>query len=406
MVSYEEALQLVLENCSQMPPRRVKLEDTLGLVLSEDIFSPENIPSFDNSAMDGFAIRAEDVTGASPENPIPLKVINDLKAGSFPQRELRKGEAMRIMTGAPLPPGADAVLRKEYTAFKEGLVLAQKPVKKGDDIRLKGEDIKLGDQVLKKGTQIQEGEVGILASLGIEKVPVYPPPLVAIVTTGDELVGLSEKLTPGKIRDANTFTLLFQVKKTGARARTFPRIPDNKDEIRKALEEAKKCDVIITTGGVSLGEYDFVKEVLEEMGGTLHFWKVKQRPGHPLAFWILEGKPVFGIPGNPAASIICFEEYVRPALRKMMGFGKIFRPQATARMGVDYSKESKGRLQFLRVKLERKETLWAYPSGAQGSAILTSMAAADGIGIIPEDVTFLKKGEEIQVHLIHLPEDH
>lgn len=406
MVSYEEALKIVLENCEKMPPKKVRLEDSFGLVLSEDILSPVDIPPFDNSAMDGFAVRADDVAKASAENPISLKIIQDLKAGTSPHIEVGRGEAMRIMTGAAIPPGADAVLRKEFATLKEDKILIQKPVKKGSDIRLKGEDIKVGDLVLNKGEVIQEGEIGILASLGIGLVPVYPPPLVAILTTGDELVDVWEELTPGKIRDANTYTLLSQVRKAGAIPLTFPRIPDEKVEIKKALEEAQKCDLILTTGGVSMGEYDFVKEVLDEMGAKLHFWKVKQRPGHPLAFWTLKGKPVFGIPGNPAASIICFEEYVRPVLRKMMGFSKLFRPEAIARMGVDYSKESKGRLQFLRVRLDRKETLWAYPSGAQGSAILTSMAAADAIGIIPEDINGLNRGNKIIVHLIHLPEDH
>lgn len=406
MVSYEEALKIVLENCEKMAPKKVRLEESFGLVLSEDILSPVDIPPFDNSAMDGFAVRADDTVEASSEKPISLKIIQDLKAGTLPNLIVGKGEAMRIMTGAPIPRGADAVIRKEYTVLKDDKVLIQKPVKKGTDIRLKGEDIRAGELVLKEGEVISEGEIGILASLGIGLVPVYPPPLVAILTTGDELVDVWEELTPGKIRDANTYTLLSQVRKAGAIPRIFPRIPDKKEEIRKALEEAQKCDALLTTGGVSMGEYDFVKEVLEEMGAKLHFWKVKQRPGHPLAFWTLKGKPVFGIPGNPAASIICFEEYVRPALRKMMGFSKLFRPEAIARIGVDYFKESKGRLQFLRVKLDFKEALWAYPSGAQGSAILTSMAAADAIGIIPEDTDGLKRGDEIRVHLIHLPEDH
>ncbi|MDI6869078.1 MAG: molybdopterin molybdotransferase MoeA [Coprothermobacterota bacterium] len=406
MVSYEEALKIVLENCRPLASKKIELEDAFGLVLSEDIYSPENIPPFDNSAMDGYAVRAEDVLEATEERPVSLEIIQDLKAGTFAKTLVEPGKATRIMTGAPIPPGADAVVRKEFTIQKEGLVSILKPVKRGTDIRPAGEDIRVGDLVLKKGTIVEEGEIGILAALGIDRVPVYPPPRVAIITTGDELVGVSEKLVPGKIRDTNTYTLLAQVRKVGARAIIFPRIPDKKESIIKVLKEALQCDVIITTGGVSMGEYDYVKESLEDLGARLHFWKVKQRPGHPMAFWTLVEKPVFGIPGNPAASIICFEEYVRPALRKMMGYRFLFRPQVKALMGEDYAKESKGRLQFLRVKLERKDHIYAYLAGAQGSAILTSMAAADALALVPEEVNSLKKGEEILVHLIHFPEDH
>jgi len=406
MVSYEEALRIILENCHPLSPRKVKLEDSYGLVLGEDIFSPEDIPPFDNSAMDGFAVRAEDISKATEENPVSLEIVQEIKAGMDKEAEVMRGKAIRIMTGAPIPFGADAVLRKEFTVLKNDSVLVLRPVKKGTDIRNKGEDIKAGDLVLKKGQVIKVGEIGILAALGIGEVLVHPPLKVAIITTGDELLGISEKLVPGKIRDTNSYTLQAQVENAGAMPLLFPRIPDNKKTITKVLREGLECDLIITTGGVSLGEYDFVKEALEDLGAKIHFWRVRQRPGNPMAFWSWNEKPIFGIPGNPATSIICFEEYVRPAIRKMMGFSHLFRPQLKVLMGEDYFKESQGRLQFLRVKLERKDRIYAYLAGAQGSAILTSMAAADALALVPEEVNFLKRGEEVLVHLIHLPEDH
>ncbi|MCR4434055.1 MAG: molybdopterin molybdotransferase MoeA [Caldiserica bacterium] len=406
MISYEEALKIVLNNCHPLPTRRVKLEEAYGLVLGEDIFSPGDVPPFDNSAMDGFAVRAEDISKATEENPAILEIIQDLKAGMYGEAEVVQGKAIKIMTGAPIPAGADTVVRKELTVLENGSVLVLKPVPKGTDIRRAGEDIKAGNLVLKKGQVIQEEEIGILATLGLGEVPVYPPLKVAVITTGDELLGITEKLVPGKIRDANSYTLQAQVKKAGAKPFLFPRVPDDKESILKALREGLKCDLIITSGGVSLGEYDFVKEALEDLGAKLHFWKVRQRPGNPMAFWSWDGKPVFGIPGNPATSIICFEEYVRPAIRKMMGFIHLFRPQLKVLMGEDYIKESRGRLQFLRVRLEKKDQIYAYLAGAQGSAILTSMAAADALALIPEEQDFLKRGEEVLVHLIHLPEDH
>lgn len=406
MVSYEEALKIVLNNCNPLPTRRIKLEDAYGLVLGENIFSPEDVPPFDNSAMDGFAVRTEDISKATEENPAVLEIVQDLKAGMYGKAEVMPGKAIRIMTGAPIPAGADTVVRKELTVLENNSVLVLKPVPRGTDIRRAGEDIKAGNLVLKKGQVIREGEIGILATLGLGEILVYPPLKVAVITTGDELLGVTEKLVPGKIRDANSYTLQAQVKKTGAKPFLFPRVPDDKESILKALREGLECDLIITSGGVSLGEYDFVKESLEELGAKIHFWKVRQRPGNPMAFWSWNGKPVFGIPGNPATSIICFEEYVRPAIRKMMGFTNLFRPQLKVLMGEDYVKESKGRLQFLRVRLEKKGQIYAYLAGAQGSAILTSMAAADALALIPEEQNFLKRGEEVLVHLIHLPEDH
>lgn len=406
MLSFQEAQKIVLDNVRPLAPGKIKLEGALGLVLADDIRSPEDIPPFNNSAMDGYAVKAEDLLGASEEKPVSFEIIHDLKAGTTVELPVEKGKAMRIMTGAPIPPGADAVVRKEYTLQKESALFVFKPVAKGTDIRPAGEDIRAGDLVLKKGTVIEEGEIGILAALGIVEVPVFPPPKVAIIATGDELIGIQEKLVPGKIRDVNTHTLFAQVRKLGAQPFLYPRIPDDKEAIVRTLKGALHCDAIITTGGVSMGEYDYVKESLEELGAEMVFWKVKQRPGHPLAFWTLMGRPVFGIPGNPAASIICFEEYVRPALRKMMGYRQLFRPQVKAVMGEDYSKEGKGRLQFLRVRLVKNDQLYAYLAGPQGSAILTSMAEADALALVPEDVSSLGRGDEVLVHLIHLPEDH
>jgi molybdopterin molybdotransferase len=407
MISFEEARQIVLDHAGELEPVKMELLNTLGLVLAEDVISPEKIPPFDNSAMDGFAVIARDTVAVSPENPVELTVLEDEPAGKVSTKRVISGTTVRIMTGAPIPEGADAVVKVEDTEGSGKLIKVLHPTKEGENIRRAGEDISLGETVLRRGSLFGPAEIGLLASLGKPRVKVFRPARVAIITTGDELLEIDQPLAPGKIRNSNAYALEAQVREIQAEPVPLGIVEDTKEAVTAKISEGlKKADVILTTGGVSVGEYDVVKDVMDSMGASLKFWKVAQKPGKPLAFWILKGKLVFGLPGNPVASMVCFEEYVRPAVRKMMGHQKLFRPEAEAILREDIKKKP-GRLHFVRVKLMHEDgQYYASSTGPQGSGILKSMALADGLALVPPEATLLKAGDRVRVHLIGLPEDH
>lgn len=406
MISPEEARAIVLNEVKTLPACEVDILDSLGSVLAEDVVSDMDIPPFDNSAMDGFAVKTSDAKGASRENPVRLKIVDDQPAGRVTDVVVTSGVAVKVMTGAPIPKGADAVIRVEDTQTSGEWVYILQEVKEGQDIRLAGEDIRKGETVIRSDTVIGPPQIGILASLGRSRVRVVPRPSVAILCTGDELVEIDEPLPMGKIRDSNSYSTAAQVIACGARPVRLGIARDTVESIGTKLREALHCDVIVTTAGVSVGEHDIVKDVLEDFGAELKFWKVAQRPGMPLAFWMFKGKPVFGLPGNPGASMICFEEYVRPAILKMRGRTKLFRPEVEAILTHDIKKKP-GRMHYVRVRVERKNgEYYATSAGPQGSGILKTMSLANGLALIPKDAPLMKAGERVKVHLIDMPEGH
>ncbi|GLH74999.1 molybdopterin molybdenumtransferase MoeA [Geothrix limicola] len=406
------ALDLILERLPRPAADLRPLQDTLGLAAAEDLHSRATVPPFTNSAMDGYAVRAEDLASASLDHPVRLRVLGDLAAGGVSHSVVKVGEALRIMTGAPLPEGADAVVPVEDTRCGEGpggdWMEACKPLRAGIHIRLAGEDLQKEQLLVKAGHQLRPGDLGVLAAAGLPALPVHPRVRVAVLTTGDELVDVSDEPGPGRIRDANIHALCAQVAACGAIPVPFPRVPDDRETLKQTLLRALEADVVLTTGGISVGDYDFMKGLFEALGAERIFWKVAQKPGGPLGFWMLQGKPVFGIPGNPVAAMLMVEEYVRPALRKLMGFANLHRPVAEASLEGGWSgKVGDHRTTFLRVVARREGGhLKARLTGPQGSAILSSMLTANALAVIPEGLDRVAPGGPVTLHLTEEAEDH
>jgi molybdopterin molybdotransferase len=404
-----EALASVLAHVKPSGITRIPLSEALGLAVAEDICATENVPPFTNSAMDGFAIRSEDSADARSDTPVSLRVLGDVPAGQVASCPVEAGSALRIMTGAPLPEGADAVVPVENTRSGDNWVELHQPVWRHAEIRFAGEDIREGTCVVESGVTLNPGEIGVLAAIGCAEVPVRMRTRVAVLTTGDELVDASEKPGPGQIRDANIHAVCAQLSTLGAQAIPFPRVPDTRESVEHVLREAMATsDMILTTGGISVGDYDFVKDVLEDLGVKRIFWRVAQKPGGPLGFWMLGEKPVFGIPGNPVAAMLMVEEYVRPALRKMMGFKFLYRPEARGQLDEAWNKSKPdGKQHTLRVRAGYTQGIWhASLTGPQGSGILSSMMRANALAIIPEDVNSVQRGGEVLLRLTSLTEDH
>jgi molybdopterin molybdotransferase len=400
MITVDEALDKILSNISPLGSEKVSILDALGRVIAEDIYANRDIPPLDNSAMDGYALRFEDVQKASSNNPIRLEVIEDLPAGFISKKRLEGGKAIRIMTGAPIPKGADAVIPVEETKKEDGSVLIFKAAGLGENIRKAGEDVKKGDRVIKKGNTIRPAEVGMLASVGRSFVSVYQRPLVAILCTGDELVDVDGELDEIKIISSNSYTLAAQVKDCGAIPLQLGIAKDRKGEIEEKLRQGTRADVLISSAGVSVGDYDFVKGVMKNLGMEMVFWKVAMRPGQPLAFGTIEGKPVFGLPGNPVSSMVSFEQFVRPSLLKMMGYRQLFRPVIEAILKEEI-KKTVGRRYFIRGSVSfEKDQYFVTTTGAQGSGILRSMVKANGVIIIPENQEIVRAGEKVKVQLL------
>ncbi|MBE0416065.1 MAG: molybdopterin molybdotransferase MoeA [Dehalococcoidia bacterium] len=397
MISVEEALEKVLSYVQ---------------VLDEDVHSHIDVPPLDNAAMDGYAIKAEDALGATPSSPVFLDVIGEVSAGAIAEKAIEWGTAIRIMTGAPLPKGADSVVRFEDT--DEALlrsnrspltqigVLCQIP--KGKDVRRAGEDIARGELVLKKGTPLRPQEVGVLASLGKATAWVIRRPEVAILATGDELMDIGQPLPEGKIYNSNSFSIAAQVLRYGGIPKMLGIARDRFGDIEDKIKEALSSDMLITSGGVSVGDYDLVKDVLAKQG-EISFWTVRMKPGKPLAFGAIRGVPHLGLPGNPVSSMINFELFARPAILKMMGKKKLAKPSVEAIMESSIQ-NSDGRRIFARAMVRREgERYFARLTGPQGSGILTSMARANGLVIVPEDVKVVKNGEVVQALMLDWSEE-
>jgi molybdopterin molybdotransferase len=401
MISVEEAIKVILKSVSSLGSEVVGITESLGRVLAEDVHSQCNIPAFDYSAMDGYAVRASDTKNASPESPRKLKVIEELKAGYLPSVRIKNEEAIKIMTGAPIPEGADAVIMVEDTRAEGDMVTILKEVEEGENIRRVGEDVKKDEVVIQKGTLLKEAHVGMLAALGISKIKVTKKPKIAILATGDEVIDIKEELKPGKVRNVNAYSLSSQVIRWGGVPIDMGIVKDDVRQLREKLEASLKHDLVLTSGGVSVGEYDLVKDVLIEMGMDVKFWKVAVRPGKPVLFGVLKGKPVFGLPGNPVSSMVSFEVFVRPAILKMLNQKDDDRREVEAILEEDIKKKEGLRF-FLRAKTRWENgAYYTKTTGPQGSGILSSMVLANSLIILPEDKVIVRKGEKVCVRFLN-----
>jgi len=365
--------------------------DSLGLVTAEAIESQENIPPFANTAMDGFALRAEDVAAITPGNPAELRVVGTIAAGATGDMDVGPGQAARIMTGAPIPPGADAIVMVELTqlAADEQTVSVVESVPVGNHIRAAGEDMQPGQVVFEPGTELRPGHLGVLCTLGIESIATHGRPRVGVISTGDELVDGPQPLQRGQIRDSNRRTLLSMVAQTGAEPVDLGLIRDDEAAIEAGLVAgAESCDALITSGGVSMGDFDYVKMVLKRIA-DMRWMQIAIKPAKPMAFGLLGDTPVFGLPGNPVSSMVSFELFARPGIRKMMGFGAdaLHRPRLVGVAAEPLRRRSDGKTHFARVEAD-----WDAPAGAwsirsaggQGSHQLSAMAAANALAAIPD----------------------
>lgn len=391
------AQQCVLETVKLLGAESVKLEQSLGRVLAEDIRANRDQPPYAVSAMDGFALRSADVANA----PAILEIIEDIKAGDMPTRTVHAGQCARIMTGAPVPQGADTVIRVEDTqALSDTRVQINVTVKPNNDIRPRGEGMRNGEVVLSNGSEITPGAVGMLAMVKRSAVQVYCQPRVAILSTGDELEGLNDPFDANKIPDSNSYALMAQVQALGIQPVLLGIARDKPEELRRYLQDGLKYDALLVSGGTSVGVHDYVRPTLEALGVQMKFWRVEMKPGHPMAFGVKDSAFVFGLPGNPVSSMVCFEEFVLPALRRMMGHTRIHRRTLEARLTHEV-KHKHSRTEFVRVMLNKEEGGYAATSaGAQGSGILASMSKADGLMIVPSASKGMPAGSKATVQLL------
>ena len=400
LISIEEARTRVLTEAAALPSETIALSEALGSVLAEDIIASHNVPPFNNSGMDGYAVRASDTVEATTDSPVRLPISDTLPAGHVAAHGLQPGEAIRIMTGAPLPDGADTVVQSELTSEDDGYLVLVEPVKRGKNIRRAGEDIATGDRVLSAGVSLGPAEIGVLASLGHARLLVYRRPRVAIISTGSELVEVDQPLGPGQIRNSNSYSLRAQCLQLGIAAAAFGIVPDDYEATRTAIEAGLDYDVLLTSGGVSVGRFDFVKDVQDELGVERRLWGVAMKPGKPLAFGVRGGTLVFGLPGNPVSAMVSFELFVRPALLRLMGYRKTTRPQYQAIIEEDVANPD-GRTYVVRVRAWREDGTWHVSStGAQGSGILRSMVGANGLAFIPGGPRGVRAGDEVEFLLL------
>ena len=399
MLSVEEARQQMLNTIPVLPTEKRKILSCASYVLAEALHAEENIPPFDNSAMDGYAVRAEDVQNASEDEPVVLTIVETIAAGYAPTKQVATGQTSRIMTGAMMPEGADAVVMQEVTQRDGNTVEIFESIDKTGNVRFTGESVAEGQQVMGKGKYLRPPEISMLASLNRPEATVHRKPTVAIVSTGDELMLLGEPLEPGKIRESNRYGLYAQVEEAGGIPIDMGIAPDDEAEIERMFRAAlAEADALITSGGVSVGEHDFVKNVLERLG-EVNFWRVAMKPGKPQAYGIADGKPIFGLPGNPVSSLVVFELFVRPALLKMAGHTDLLRPTFKATLTEPVTNKD-GRVNYMRAILKESEGQYtAETTGPQGSGILHSLVLANGLITIPSGVT-LDAGETVDAQFL------
>ena len=422
-LTVEEALARILDYVSPLGPERKRLLDALGQVLAEDVRAPFDVPPHANSSMDGYAVRAADVQAAGPAAGVTLRVVGEAPAGAPSNRAVGQGETIRIMTGAVIPQGADAVVPFEETDELErierggrvaGEVNVLAAASEGENIRLAGEDIASGETVLPRGTTLGAAEVGVLASLGFDHAAVIRRPVVAVLTTGDELVEPPLPLTPGKIYNSNGFSIAAAVSACGGIPLTLETARDNLASLKGRLAEAIEADIVLTTAGVSRGDYDIVKDVLMEEG-DIDFWTVRMRPAKPLAFGALRARaadgserrvPHLGLPGNPVSALVAFEQFARPAILKALGKTRFDKPTVQAILDEPIYNTDERRVYARAVVTRRGGEYHARLTGNQSSGVLTSMARANGLAICPEDIPVKHAGEVVTVQMLDWPEEN
>jgi molybdopterin molybdotransferase len=400
-VSIEEAEEIILNSVVPLKWENISLMEAFNRVLYEDIVSDIMVPPLDNSAMDGYAIIADDTHGASKEKPKIFQIIGEIQGGaSVAGKQVSKGTAIRIMTGAPIPEGADAVVQVEDTEEEKDYVKIFCETTKYRNYRFAGENIKTGDTVLRQGDRLSSADVGILASLNYNAVKVYKQPTVSIISTGDELADLGEEIRIGQIRNANAYTLYSEVKKYNALPDYLGIAKDTVQDTKEIFLQALKSDVVISTGGVSMGKYDFVKKIYSDLNIEIQFEWVRVKPGRPCTFGKKDNKLIFGLPGNPVSALTSFIQFVRPALLRLMGATRIKKPIVNAFLAEDITKQP-GKVHLLRGYFTiKKNKLYVSTTGNQGSHILRSMSNANCLIIIPENITKVKAGEEVAIQLI------
>ena len=417
MLSVEEALERILDHFHVLESEERPLLDALGQVLAEDATARHDIPPLDNSAMDGYAIQAASVAGATENTPVTLNVVGAIAAGQLPSDTVEPGTTVRIMTGAPIPHGADSVVPFEETdeveRRKSGASLDQigvkTPVLLGSDIRPAGQDVRRGDTVLASGRTLRPAEIGVLASLGLETITVVRRPVVAILATGDELLEAGDDYSEGKIYDSNSYSVAAGVLRYGGIPKLLGIARDNMDSMNAKLKEGLDSDMLITSAGVSKGDYDMVKDVLAQHG-KIDFWSVRMRPAKPLAFGVLrtdDGRevPHLGLPGNPVSAMVAFEQFARPAIQKMMGKSGFVKPRITAVLDEPIYNTDGRRVYARAIISKRNGAYHARLTGNQSSNLLTSMASANGLAVCPEDLPMKKAGEVVEVLMLDWPED-
>ncbi len=397
MRSVEEHQRVVLGDADALPAERVALLDADGLVLAEPVTASWPLPSFDNSSMDGYAVRVDDLAGATDSHAVRLPVRGDIAAGQEAAQRLDPGTVVRIMTGAPVPDGTEAVVPVEWTDGATDVVSITRAPDPGAHIRLRGEDVAAGEVVLEPGTAINARVIAMLAAVGLAEIPVHRRPRVTVISTGDELVDPGCEPGPGQIVDSNSYMLTAAVREAGADAVRVGPVRDDEEELERVLrEEAERSDLILTSGGVSMGAYDTVKAVLTRLGGV-DFVKVAMQPGMPQGSGHVGSTPIVTLPGNPVSSFVSFEVFVRPLIRRLLGHAELQRPRLHAICSGEFTSPA-GKTQFARVRLHMRDgLLMAEPEGGQGSHIIGGLARADALAIVPEGVSRAAQGDELTV---------
>jgi molybdopterin molybdotransferase len=393
------ARERVLERVAALETVEVPLTDAVGLVVAREITAPHPMPRFDNSAMDGYALRSADAGTA----PSELRLAGEIRAGDHSEEELEPGTVVKIMTGAALPPGADAVIEVEETSEKDAAIVVRASVEAGRNVRPAGDDFAEGALLIERGVEIGSGEAALLASIGNTPVAVHRRPRVAVLITGDELVDPDVEPGPGQIRDSNSVALRTLIDENGGELVLLERVPDTFDDHVSAFERAaENSDVIVSSGGVAVGDFDFVKDAVERLG-AIDLWRVAMQPGKPVVLGDVRGVPFLGLPGNPVSVHVSFEQFVRPALRKMRGCSTLTRPTVTATLAEELRKRP-GRLHFVRVRLSRRDDGWvATPTGPQGSHVQTSLVDCHGVARFGKTEESLPEGSEVVVEVWRLP---
>ena len=405
MISVEEALERILTNITSLEEVSVPLAASQELILAQDIIAHDDIPPFANSAMDGFALRSQD--SHSQNGTLPrLRVTGGVAAGYVADHSVEEGTAMRVMTGAPIPPGADSVIQIELTRYdgpESTWVEVQQEVEPHNNVRPAGEDMRKGQIVIQRGTEIGPWEIGILATLGYADVLVIRRPRVAILGTGDEVIDVDEPLRPGKIRNSNSYLLEAAVRRAGAEPHRLGVAQDTVESLREKFREAATCDLILTSGGVSVGDFDLVKDIMTEQG-NINFWRINMRPGKPVAFGHIGGVPLLGLPGNPVSTAVTFELFGRPVLRKMQGHTRLLKPQVSV-VVEDGVSEQVMRRHYVRAHVEwRDDRFVAHTTGNQGSNLTTSLLQANAFVIVPEGGVTIPAGGTAKAMMLDWPE--